>query len=216
MLIILQELQNIPSCDAIMDEVTGSDTEETAMMSPNTNTPTDVKDTTSGIDMKKKPHCTSSATVSSNMSAPTTGSFKKSLKRKSDNTSGAVHQAITSLKEVAAANNAANDEDEFSEYAMHVAAQLRKLPLVNALRLQEKIQNLITEERISCVTGADNSENNRLVQEALSPQIRSAAYSVSEQHSAFSGVSYSSCESHGLPSIPTLAESLHAKNTEYY
>ena len=133
MLIIFQELQNIPSCDVIMDEVTESDTEETSMMSPNTDTPTNVKDT-SGIDMKKEPHCTSSATVSSNMSAPTTGSFNKSLKRKSDNTLDAVHQAVTSLKEVPAANN----EDEFSEYARHVAAQLRKLPVVNALRLQDK------------------------------------------------------------------------------
>ena len=134
MFIIFKELQNIPSCNVIIDEVTESDTEETTMMSPNTNTPTDVTDTTSGIDMKKEPHCTSSATVSSNMSAPTTGSFNKSLKRKSDNTLDAVHQAVTSLKELAAAN----DEDEFSEYAKHVAAQMRKLPLVNALRLQEK------------------------------------------------------------------------------
>jgi hypothetical protein len=85
--------------------------------------------------MKKEPHCTSSATVSSNMSAPTKGSFKKSLKRKSDNTLDAVHQAITSLKEL----SAANEEDEFSEYAKHVAAQMRKLPLVSAQRLQEKI-----------------------------------------------------------------------------
>jgi hypothetical protein len=150
--------------------VTESDTEETTMMSPNTNTPTDVTDTT-----KKEPHCTSSATVSSKMSAPIKGSFNKSLKQKSDNTLDAVHQAITSLKEVFAANN----EGEFSEYARHVATQLRKLPLVNSLRLQEKIQNLIIEERISCVTGAANSYYNRLMQEAVSQQIRSPACSVS-------------------------------------
>ena len=134
MFIIFKELQNIPSCNVIIDEVTESDTEETTMMSPNTNTPTDVTDTTSGIDMKKEPHCTSSATVSSKMSAPTEGTFKKSLKRKSYNTLDAVHQAITTLKEV----TAANDEGEFPEYARHAAAHLRKLPLVNALRLQEK------------------------------------------------------------------------------
>jgi hypothetical protein len=81
--------------------------------------------------MKKEPHSTSSATGSSNMSAQTQGSFNKSLKRKSDYTLHAAHQAVTSLKEVTAANN----EDEFSEYARHVAAQMRKLPVVNALRL---------------------------------------------------------------------------------
>jgi hypothetical protein len=75
---------------------------------------------------------------------------------------------MNSLKEVSAANNAAHDEYEFYEYAIHVATQLQKLPLVNMLRLQERNQKLITEERITCVTGAASSNYNRVVQEAVS------------------------------------------------
>jgi hypothetical protein len=41
---------------------------------------------------------------------------------------------MNSLKKVSAANNAAHNEYEFSEYARHVAAQLQKLPLVNMLQ----------------------------------------------------------------------------------
>jgi hypothetical protein len=58
-----------------------------------------------------------------------------------------VNKVITYLKH--AMNS--NSEDEFQQFANHIAAQLRQLLLQNALLLQEKIQNLITKERISCM-----------------------------------------------------------------
>jgi hypothetical protein len=45
-----------------------------------------------------------------------------------------------------------NSYDEFQQFGYHIAAQLRQLPLKNALLLQEKVQSLITRERISCMT----------------------------------------------------------------
>lgn len=47
-------------------------------------------------------------------------------------------------------------EDEFDIFATHIAAQLRLLPLQNALILQEKIQALVTKERIACMTECAN------------------------------------------------------------
>jgi hypothetical protein len=58
-----------------------------------------------------------------------------------------VNEAIPNLKR--AMNN--KSEDEFQQFANHIAAQLRQL-LQNALLLQEKIRSLITKERISCMT----------------------------------------------------------------
>jgi hypothetical protein len=120
-------------------------------------------------------------------SAHTKGSFEKSVKRKSNNTSDALHQAVTSLKHLLQ-----QPVQPMTEYARHVTAQLHRLLLVNAVRLQERIQKLITEERISCVTRAANSDYNRQVQQAAPPQMRCPAYSVSEPHSASSYVAYSS------------------------
>lgn len=42
-----------------------------------------------------------------------------------------------------------NDEDEFAQFGKYLIAQLRQLPLVNALQLQEKFQSLLTRERIN-------------------------------------------------------------------
>jgi hypothetical protein len=58
-----------------------------------------------------------------------------------------VNEAITNLKCVM--NN--DSEDEFQQFANHIVAQLRQLLIQNALLLQEKIQSLITKERISCM-----------------------------------------------------------------
>lgn len=47
-------------------------------------------------------------------------------------------------------------EDEFEIFASYIAAQLRLLPLENALMLQEKIQALVTKERIACMSEDTN------------------------------------------------------------
>ncbi|XP_033607752.1 uncharacterized protein LOC117282409 [Cryptotermes secundus] len=59
-----------------------------------------------------------------------------------------VNEVITNLKHTMNKNS----EDELQQFADHIAAQLRQLPLQNSLVLQEKIQNLITRERISHMT----------------------------------------------------------------
>jgi hypothetical protein len=68
-----------------------------------------------------------------------------SSKRSKTTSIGLVNEAITNLK--CAMNN--NSEDEFQQFANHIAAQFRQLFLQNALLLQEKIRSLITRERIS-------------------------------------------------------------------
>jgi hypothetical protein len=73
-----------------------------------------------------------------------------SSKRSKTNSIGLVNEAITNLKHLKRAMN--NSEDEFQQFANHIAAQLRQLPLQNALLLQEIIQSLITRARISCMT----------------------------------------------------------------
>ena len=97
-------------------------------------------------------------------------------KWKSDSTLDVVHHA-TEFKRSCCSTNAAHNEDEFSEYVRHVAAQLWKLLLFSALWFQK----LFTEERTICVTGTAGSNYRRLVQEAISPQIRSPAYPVPSQ-----------------------------------
>lgn len=42
-----------------------------------------------------------------------------------------------------------DDEDQYDTFAKHLASQLRELPLRSFIMLQSKIQNLITEERIT-------------------------------------------------------------------
>ena len=48
-------------------------------------------------------------------------------------------------------------QDEYDKFGAHVAAQLKELPIRNFLILQNKIQNLITEERLACL--AENTSN---------------------------------------------------------
>jgi hypothetical protein len=42
-------------------------------------------------------------------------------------------------------------EDRFDRFGKHVAGQLRDLPLRSLVVLQEKIQSLITNERLRCI-----------------------------------------------------------------
>ena len=67
------------------------------MIGPYMDTPTDVSDMTSEKGTNKEPHSTSSVSISSKMSRPTKGSFKKSLKEKLDSTLVTVHHAVNRL-----------------------------------------------------------------------------------------------------------------------
>ena len=42
-------------------------------------------------------------------------------------------------------------EDQYSIFSHHIATQLRQLPIKNFVILQEKIQSLITEERLAAM-----------------------------------------------------------------
>jgi hypothetical protein len=53
-----------------------------------------------------------------------------------------VNEAIINLQRATK-----NSDDQFQQFGNHIAAQLRQLPLQNALLLQEKAQSLITRER---------------------------------------------------------------------
>ena len=44
--------------------------------------------------------------------------------------------------------NVAETEDQYSQFGQHVALQLRELPIRSFVTLQEKIQSLITQERL--------------------------------------------------------------------
>jgi hypothetical protein len=101
------------------------------------------------------------------MSPPTPPSSKRSQ----ITSIGLVNEAITNLKR--AMNK--NSEDEFQQFANHIAAQLRQLPLQNALLLQENIQSLITRERISYMT-SPSSLNVQIPQDViyLSPSTSSS------------------------------------------
>lgn len=116
--------------------------------------------------------------------AKTTG-----LKRKADHNIDAVKEAVTSLQQIVSTNNVQVVEDEFTLYGKHIAAQLRELPLVNALRLQEQIQSLITQERISCLS-ATNTRYTRLIEDTLTAESASSAYT-SRPSTSFSHASYS-------------------------
>lgn len=56
-------------------------------------------------------------------------------------------QAVSHLGEIA--KKTMEIEDEYDRFAKHIAAQLRQLPLRSFVILQEKIQSLVTNERLA-------------------------------------------------------------------
>lgn len=60
-----------------------------------------------------------------------------------------LNNAVETLKLVCA-QKATNNE--FSIFGQHIAAQLEKLPLLEALLLQEKIQSLLTNARLETIS----------------------------------------------------------------
>lgn len=80
----------------------------------------------------------------------------KKVKSKNNNNSEMIQEAITILSNIAQTTNNTpdNDDDEFGQFGKYVAAQLRQLPILNALEIQEKFYSLLTRERISVMKNA--------------------------------------------------------------
>ncbi|XP_053696294.1 uncharacterized protein LOC128743691 [Sabethes cyaneus] len=49
-------------------------------------------------------------------------------------------------------------EDEFHHFGLNLAAQLRQLPILRALKLQEKLQSLVSKERINFETDQQHQQ----------------------------------------------------------
>lgn len=60
----------------------------------------------------------------------------------------AVESAISKLQDLSKNRHL---EDQYDTFGKHVAGQLRELPLRSFVILQEKIQSLITNERLKCM-----------------------------------------------------------------
>ena len=73
---------------------------------------------------------------------------KKLKKKTPPKGKGRFDNAISKLHEIAKMTNVAETEDQYSQFGQHVALQLRELPIRSFVTLQEKIQSLITQERL--------------------------------------------------------------------
>lgn len=71
-----------------------------------------------------------------------------------DDNTDMIQEAINILSNVARKKKSDNDGDEFSQFGKYVSDQLRQLPALNALQLQEKIYCLLTRERIAVMRNA--------------------------------------------------------------
>ena len=60
--------------------------------------------------------------------------------------------AVSKLQEIAEITN--YEEDQFSKFANHIASQLRELPLTHSIILQDKIQLLVTLERLNALASS--------------------------------------------------------------
>lgn len=84
----------------------------------------------------------------------------KSGKRK--NVSTGFESAVDKLHDIAQLTT--DTEDEYDKFGKHIAAQLRQLPVRNFIILQEKMQSLITAERLACMEGSSSVHSHDTVQ----------------------------------------------------
>ena len=71
-----------------------------------------------------------------------------SEQRQLDSSEQRICSAIEELREISASTRTTEREDEFDIFGRSVAAQLRQLPLMDALSVQLKLQTTLTEARI--------------------------------------------------------------------
>ncbi|KAK7065982.1 hypothetical protein SK128_000841, partial [Halocaridina rubra] len=66
-----------------------------------------------------------------------------------------VNESLTNLQDISTNQK---QEDEHDYFGKHIASQLRLLPTRNAIILQEKIQSLVTNERLVCLSESTTSK----------------------------------------------------------
>ncbi|KAF2885548.1 hypothetical protein ILUMI_20616 [Ignelater luminosus] len=126
-------------------------------------TPTEIK-----LEQMKQINQTSpkpTARISKIIPTPISTVRRNSFKQNSDTTSDFVREAVSSLKKIVQTSNV--PEDEFSLFGKHIATQLRQLPLVKALRVQNEIHTLITKERITHCESLNNNYEQLTLQTVL-------------------------------------------------
>lgn len=75
-------------------------------------------------------------------------------KKKMKSNKSSLEQSVSKLHEIALLTN--ETHDEYGRFGMHISAQLKKLPLRSYIILQEKIQRLITQERLNTMDYLNN------------------------------------------------------------
>lgn len=70
--------------------------------------------------------------------------------KRNTKSSSTFEDTVNKLQQIAELANT-DTEDQYDKFAVHLASQLRELPLRSFIVLQSKIQNLITEERLTAL-----------------------------------------------------------------
>lgn len=76
-----------------------------------------------------------------------------------------VEVALQDLNKIAKVSSSVS-EDELDHFGKYVTASLRKLPSINAIRCQQKFQNIITEERLSVLSETEQRTSTPLLIES--------------------------------------------------
>ena len=79
-------------------------------------------------------------------------SAQTSRKRKLNSDESHINQVNEALAKLQDISTNRKQEDEYDNFGKHIVSQLRLLPTRNAIILQEKIQSLITHERLVCLS----------------------------------------------------------------
>lgn len=138
----VSSFQEIPGAEGEDEEETSSDTNNM----PENRASEVVKPpaSTTGFSSRKRP--------ATNMDPPRTKVFKMEPNKNKKPTR--FESAVDKLHSIAQLN-ADGTEDEYTNFGMHIASQMRKLPTKSFILLQSKIQNLITAERLASLNDQD-------------------------------------------------------------
>jgi len=131
-------------------------------------------------------------------------------KKKKCNKSSNLEQSVNKLHEIALMTN--ETDDEYDRFGMHISAQLKQLPLRSFITLQEKIQSLITQERLKII----DSQNNQTEYPFSIPTSSGRSSNLSQ--TSFSSSSHSTPIIHTgeyqeLPQCNTFQSTIQSENT---
>lgn len=87
-------------------------------------------------------------------------------KKKIKSNKSSLEQSVSKLHEITLLTN--ETDDEYDRFGMHTSAQLKQLPLRSFIILQEKIQCLITQERLNTMDYQNNQTEYSFSNSSLS------------------------------------------------